>query len=75
MALAPAPEPRPPPQVFVPSKDGTRIPMFIVARKNLTLDGTHPTFLYAYGGAPAGPGRRAQAVWAKPWALSGSAPT
>lgn len=37
-------------QVFVPSKDGTRIPMFIVARKNVTLDGNNPTFLYAYGG-------------------------
>ncbi len=60
LARAPAPEPRPPPQVFVPGKDGTRIPMFIVARKNLTLDGSHPTFLYAYGGAPPGPagGRR-----------------
>lgn len=38
-------------QVFVPSKDGTKIPMFIVARKNVTLDGNNPTFLYAYGGA------------------------
>ncbi|KAJ6920999.1 hypothetical protein NC651_014545 [Populus alba x Populus x berolinensis] len=37
-------------QVFVPSKDGTRIPMFIVAKKNITLDGSHPCLLYAYGG-------------------------
>nr|QOL01125.1 putative extracellular protein CSOL_049 [Pseudococcomyxa simplex] len=38
-------------QVFVPSKDGkVKIPMFIVAKKNVTLDGTNPTFLYAYGG-------------------------
>jgi prolyl oligopeptidase len=37
-------------QVFYPSRDGTRIPMFIVHRRGLTLDGTHPTLLYAYGG-------------------------
>ncbi|MDI1250165.1 MAG: prolyl oligopeptidase family serine peptidase [Lacunisphaera sp.] len=37
-------------QVFYPSKDGTRVPMFITARKGLKLDGSHPTFLYAYGG-------------------------
>jgi prolyl oligopeptidase len=37
-------------QVFYPSKDGTRIPMFLVYRKGLTLDGRNPTLLYAYGG-------------------------
>ena len=35
---------------FYPSKDGTRIPIFVTARKGLTRDGTHPTLLYAYGG-------------------------
>ena len=37
-------------QVFVPSKDGTRIPAFIVAKKGLVLDGNNPTLLYGYGG-------------------------
>lgn len=37
-------------QVFYPSKDGTRVPMYVVAKKGLKLDGTNPTLLYAYGG-------------------------
>jgi len=37
-------------QVFFSSKDGTRIPMFIVHRKGLTLDGSHRSYLYGYGG-------------------------
>ncbi len=32
------------------SKDGTRVPLNIVARKGATLDGTNPTLLYGYGG-------------------------
>jgi prolyl oligopeptidase len=37
-------------QVFYTSKDGTRIPMFITAKKGIKLDGTNPTLLYGYGG-------------------------
>ena len=37
-------------QIFYPSKDGTQIPMFIVHKKGLVLDGANPTFLYGYGG-------------------------
>jgi prolyl oligopeptidase len=37
-------------QVFFTSKDGTRVPMFVTHRKGLKLDGSHPTYLYGYGG-------------------------
>ncbi|MFT7721652.1 MAG: prolyl oligopeptidase family serine peptidase [Roseateles sp.] len=35
---------------FVTSKDGTRFPIFIAARKGLKFDGNNPTLLYGYGG-------------------------
>ena len=37
-------------QVFYPSKDGTRVPMFVAHRKDLDVSKPHPTLLYAYGG-------------------------
>jgi prolyl oligopeptidase len=37
-------------QVFYPSKDGTKIPMFLTYKKGLKKDGKNPTYLYGYGG-------------------------
>ncbi len=37
-------------QVFVTSKDGTKVPLFLVHKKGLKLDGQNPTYLYGYGG-------------------------
>ncbi len=37
-------------QYFATSKDGTRVPYFVVKRKDLELDASNPTLIYAYGG-------------------------
>ena len=37
-------------QVFYPSADGTKIPMFLTYRKDLKRDGSNPVYLYGYGG-------------------------
>jgi prolyl oligopeptidase len=37
-------------QVFVTSKDGAKVPMFLVHKKGITLDGNNPTLMYGYGG-------------------------
>lgn len=36
-------------QVFFTSKDGTRVPMLLVHKKGLALDGNHPLIMYGYG--------------------------
>jgi prolyl oligopeptidase len=37
-------------QVFYPSRDGVKVPMFLTYRKGLVLDGNNPTLMYGYGG-------------------------
>jgi prolyl oligopeptidase len=37
-------------QQFFTSRDGTKVPMFIVSKKGIKLDGSNPTYLYGYGG-------------------------
>lgn len=37
-------------RTFATSKDGTQVPLNIIHRKSIALDGSHPTILYAYGG-------------------------
>jgi prolyl oligopeptidase len=37
-------------QVFVTSRDGARVPVFVTHARDLAMDGSHPTLLYGYGG-------------------------
>jgi prolyl oligopeptidase len=49
------------------SSDGTRIPYFIVHPKDMPLDGTHPTILYAYGGFAVSESPRYLGTMGKLW--------
>lgn len=57
-------------QVWYPSKDGTKIPMFLVHRKGLERDGKNPTVLSGYGGFNVSLTPRFQAS-AIPWVERG----
>ena len=37
-------------RIFATSKDGTKVPVSVISRKGLKLDGSHPVLLYGYGG-------------------------
>src|SRR5690606_14855985 len=37
-------------QIFYNSKDGTKVPMFLVYKADLKKDGKNPVYLYGYGG-------------------------
>ena len=52
-------------QVWYSSKDGTRVPMFLVYRKGLKPDGQRPVLLYGYGGFDVSqtPAFNETAVW------------
>ncbi|MBI2793768.1 MAG: S9 family peptidase [Ignavibacteria bacterium] len=57
-------------QVFVTSKDGTRIPMFLLHKKDIVFNGTAPTMMFGYGGfgITYGPGFNAGYI---PWLEQG----
>jgi prolyl oligopeptidase len=60
-------------QHFAVSKDGTRVPYFLVAPKNLTPNGSVPTLLYGYGGFEVSELPRYSAGVGKGWLERGGA--
>ena len=55
----------------VVSSDGTKIPYFLVHRRDMKLDGTNPTLLYAYGGFESSETPRYAATRGKLWLEKG----
>lgn len=49
---------------FYTSKDGTKVPIFLIHKKGIKLDGTNPTLLYGYGGFNIGMSPRFVGTWA-----------
>ena len=57
-------------QIFFPSADGTNIPMFLVHRRDIELNGDNPTLLYGYGGFDISLTPNFTAAWL-PWLTRG----
>lgn len=55
------------------SSDGTRVPYFLVHRKDMRLDGNNPTLLYAYGGFEVSQTPTYSAITGKLWLENGGA--
>jgi prolyl oligopeptidase len=53
------------------SKDGTMIPYFVVGPKEMKMDGTNPTLLYAYGGFESSSLPFYSATWGTAWLENG----
>lgn len=58
-------------QRFATSKDGTKVPYFIVGPKDMKLDGENPTLLYAYGGFEISQTPRYLSAFGKSWLQAG----
>jgi prolyl oligopeptidase len=54
-------------QKFATSEDGTKVPYFIVSKKDITLDGSTPTLLYGYGGFEISLGPKYISTVGKAW--------
>lgn len=54
-------------QYFAVSKDGTKIPYFVVHQKDMTLNGLNPTVLYGYGGFEISQTPFYASTWGKSW--------
>ena len=60
-------------QHFATSKDGTRVPYFLVSKADLPLDGSTPTLLYGYGGFQVSLNPSYNAVTGRLWLEQGGA--